>query len=202
VEVVLAIRASFHSSSVCRWLFAALCFSPKDSYRCCAVVLRSATIRSPQRSAANIPSVTTGRDKRGRRAGLPRRINWNWRRNFSHAGSAFLSVGSHSTSRRCVGAVHLGELHRRVGWLLHKSPHHPFAGIRPRNGSNYRRNHWVATGEQALCRPRNFNLSRDSPTHCGNQTDLHEVDPRSDGFPAGTYRRSPRPSVLVFDREG
>ena len=54
---------------------------------------------------------------------------------FSHAGLAVLSLGSHSTSRGCLGAIHLGELDRRAGWLLHKSPHHPFAWIHSRSGT-------------------------------------------------------------------
>jgi hypothetical protein len=44
-------------------------------------------------------------------------------------------------------------------------------------------------------------LSRDGADYCGNQIDLHEIDPRSDGFPAVTHRRPPRPSLQAFDRE-
>ena len=97
--------------------------------------------------------------------------------------------------------IHLGELDRRAGWLLHKSTHHPFARIHSRSGSNYRRHYRIASGEQAFRGPRNFALPRNSAGHCGNQIDIHEVDPGSDGFPAVTHRRSPRPSLLLLIAE-
>src|SRR4029077_6644971 len=97
--------------------------------------------------------------------------------------------------------IHLGELDRRAGWLLHKSTHHPFARIHSRSG-DYWRHYRIASGETAFRGPRNFALARNSAGHCGNQIDIHKVDPRSDGFPAVTHRRSPRPSLLAFDRGG
>src|SRR6266576_5998098 len=47
VEPLLAVRAALHSGSVSRWLFAAICFGPENSHRCCAAALRSATTGSP-----------------------------------------------------------------------------------------------------------------------------------------------------------
>src|SRR4029077_18691842 len=126
MEVVLAVRTALHSGGVFGWLFATIRFGPEDSHRCCAAILSSTTSDSPRRSTRNISSVATGRDKRGCSAWISRRTNRNWRRNLSHAGPAFLSVGPHSPSGCRLGAVHLGELDRRTNWLLHKSPHHPF----------------------------------------------------------------------------
>src|ERR1700748_1719596 len=120
MEVVLAVRAAVHSGSISRWLFAAICFGLEDPHRCCAAVLRGTTSGSPWRSAANVSSNTTGRDWGGRRSGIFGGVNRNGRRNFSHAGPAFLSVGSHSTSSRRLGAIHLGKLDRRTDWLFHK----------------------------------------------------------------------------------
>src|SRR5439155_14505176 len=90
-------------------------------------------------------------------------------------GPAFLSVGSHSASRRRLGAVHLGELDRRANWLLHKNPHHPFARTHSRSGSNYRRHHRLASGEPAFRRASDLALPRDCAGHCGNEINLHEV---------------------------
>src|SRR4029079_8880688 len=121
-------------------------------------------------------SVATGRDKCGRNARIPRRINRNRRRNFSDAGSPFLAVGSYSSSSRRFGAIYLGELDRRAGRLLHKSPYHPFTWIHSRSGSNHRRHHRLPSREQALGGARNFPLSRDGADYRRDQIDLHEVE--------------------------
>src|SRR5262249_28137806 len=91
-------------------------------------------------------------------------------------GPAFLSLGSHSASRGRLRAVHLGELDRRLGWLLHKSPYHPFARIDSGGGSDYRRHHWLASGESGFRRASDLALPRDSAGHCGNQINFHQVE--------------------------
>jgi len=37
------------------------------------------------------------------------RANGNWRGDISHAASAVLPLGAHSSGRRCFGTVHLGD---------------------------------------------------------------------------------------------
>jgi hypothetical protein len=139
-----------------------------------------------------------GGGERRLRSWLSCRTNRHGRRNFSHARPAFLSLGAHSTSRRRLGTVYLGELDCRPGWLLHKSPHHSFARLHFGSGSNYRRHHRLAFGKQALCCAHNFALPGDSAGHCGNKIDLHDIAPMSDGFPAVTFRdrRLPKLSLL------
>ena len=105
-------------------------------------------------------------------------------------------MGSHSTSRGRVRAVHLGELDRRAGWLLHKNSDHPFARIHSRGSSNYRRHYWLASGKQAFRCPRYLALPSNSPGHRGNQIDLYKVGaidlnrPGGSGEPPLPYRKS------------
>src|SRR5207248_4124789 len=118
VEIILAICAALNSGRVRRRIFAAPRFSTEDPNRDCVAFLGCATRVSAERSAADVASSTARCNKRGRRTGVSCRTDRNGRWNISDAVTAFLPVGPHSASRRRLGAVHLGELDRRAGWLF------------------------------------------------------------------------------------
>ena len=175
MEIILAIRAAFDSGCVHWRLFAAICFGPEDFDRDCSDFFRCPPRLSPERSATDILSIAARCNKRWRRSRVSGRTDGNRRRNIFDAAPAFLPVGAHSTGRRRLGALHLGELDRRANWLLHESSFHTFPRIHSRSSSNHRRFNRLAFGKQTLCRANDLILPRGRVAYRRNQIDFYEV---------------------------
>ena len=179
MEIILAIRATFHSGRIRRRLPATVCFGSPSSDRRCAAFFRSAPGVSSKRPAANSPPLAAGGNWCRCRAWFSFGPNWNRRRNISHAANAVLSMGTHSPGRSCFSVVHLGKLDRRAGWLLYKSSFNSFARSHPRSGCDHWRRRGIAFGQQAFCCPGDFAFIGDSPSYRRDEIAFHEIGRRA-----------------------
>src|SRR5205814_8047820 len=96
VEIILAIRATFHSGCICRRLPATLCFGSPGSDRRCATLFRSALGVSTKRLAANSRPLAAGGNEYRGGYWFSFRPYRNWGRNISHAAIADLCMGTHT----------------------------------------------------------------------------------------------------------
>ena len=87
-------------------------------------------------------------------------------------------MGAHPPGRSCFGAIHLGELDRRAGRVLHKSSFNSFAWSYSCSSGDHWRHYGLVSGQQASCCPGNFAFSGDSPSYRRNEIDIHEIGTR------------------------
>ena len=176
LETILAICTAFDPGRICRRLSATICVGPKNFNWISAALLCGSIDVSAKRPSASVSSVAADGAQRRSWSRISCRTDRNRRRNISHATSIVLPVGTHSSGCRCLGAVHLGKLDRRTGWLLYENSFHPFARPGSRGGCDYRRHHRFAFGEQTFCCSRDITFSGDSTADCGNKTDFHKLE--------------------------
>ena len=87
-------------------------------------------------------------------------------------------MGAHPPGRSCFGAIHLGELDRRAGRVLHKGSFNSFAWSYPCSSGDHWRHYGLVSGKQASCCPGNFAFSTDSPSYRRSEIDIHEIGAR------------------------
>ena len=132
------------SASVLRILIGLCCFSRLRDW-CFAGAVRP-----------NRHPLPTGGNWRRRRPWISFRTNWDRRWNISHAAIVVLPMGAHPPGRSCFGAIHLGELDRRAGRVLHKGSFNSFAWSYPCSSGDHWRHYGLVSGKQASCCPGNF----------------------------------------------
>src|SRR5204862_7545224 len=99
VEIILAVRAAFDSGGIRRRLSSAVCLGSQNFDRSCAAFFRRAAGVSTERPTTNSPPLAAGGNWYRSGSWLSLRSNGNWRWDISHAATAVLLVGAHSSSR-------------------------------------------------------------------------------------------------------
>ena len=96
----------------------------------------------------------------------------HWRRNFSHAAFAVLSMGAHPPGRRGFGIVYSGELNCGTGRLLYGATLNPVAWSCSRRRRVVGGTLGSHLGSRRFPYARHFSSAGDRPHHCRRQVNF------------------------------